>query len=203
MMTDRPRPSLWELFSTFVLLGIQSFGGGSSTFLLIHQTSVNRGWLSEEEFVRDYALSQIAPGINLLKLTILIGSRLRGRSGIIVSLLGLLVPSAAVTALMTAGFASIRSQPVVQAAMKGILPATIGLSLAMGVQMAAPLLSGAYKEGPVRLSANIVIVLLAAVLMAFTNISPVLVLLMAGAATVPLLAILPAQSKQPVKEDPG
>ncbi len=200
-MTDRPRPGLWELFSTFLILGIQSFGGGTSTFIMIHQTSVKRGWLSEEEFVRDYALSQIAPGINLLKLTILIGNRLRGRAGLIVSLLGLLVPSAAVTALMTAGFSSIRSQPIVQAAMKGVLPATIGLSLAMGVQMAAPLLSGAYKEGPVRLGANIAIVILAALLMALTNISPILVLLMAGAATVLLLALLPVQAKLPLKED--
>jgi len=200
-MMDRPRPGLWELFSTFLFLGIQSFGGGTSTFLLIHQTSVKRGWLSEEEFVRNYALSQIAPGINLLKLTILIGNRLRGRSGLIVSLLGLLVPSAAVTALMTAGFSAIRSQPVVQAVMKGILPATIGLSLAMGFQMAAPLLSGAYKEGPIRLGANIVIVILAAGLMAFSNISPLLVLLMAGAGTVLLLALVPVQTKQPLKED--
>jgi chromate transporter len=200
-MTDRPRPGLWELFSSFLILGIQSFGGGTSTFIMIHQTSVKRGWLSEEEFVRDYALSQIVPGINLLKLTILIGDRLRGRSGLIVSLLGLLVPSAAVTALMTAGFSAIRSQPIVQAAMKGVLPATIGLSLAMGVQMAAPLLSGAYKEGPVRLGANIAIVTLAALLMALTNISPLLVLLMAGAATVLLLALLPVQAKLPLKED--
>jgi chromate transporter len=201
MMTDRPRPGLWDLFITFLFLGIQSFGGGTSTFILIHQTCINRAWLSEEEFVRDYALSQIAPGINLLKLTILTGNRLRGRSGLIVALVGLLVPSAAVTALMTAGFSVIRSQPVVQAAMKGILPATIGLSLAMGVQMAAPLLSGAHKEGPVRLGANIVILILAALLMAFTNISPVLVLLMAGAATVLLLALVPAQTKQPLEED--
>jgi chromate transporter len=201
MLTDRPRPSLWELFITFLFLGVQSFGGGTSTFIMIHQTSVKRGWLSEEEFVRDYALSQIAPGINLLKLTILIGNRLRGRSGLVVSLIGLLLPSAAVTALMTAGFSAIRSQPVVQAAMKGILPATIGLSLAMGVQMAAPLLSGAYKEGPVRLGANIVIVALAALMMAFTNISPILVLLMAGAATVLLLALLPVHTKLPLEED--
>jgi len=201
MMTDRPCPSLWDLFSTFLILGIQSFGGGTSTFIMIHQTSLNRGWLSEEEFVRDYALSQIAPGINLLKLTILIGNRLRGRSGLVVALVGLLVPSAAVTALMTAGFSLIRSQPLVQAAMKGILPATIGLSLAMGVQMAAPLLSGAYKEGPVRLGTNIAILVLAALLMAFTNISPILVLLMAGAVTVLLLAFVPAQAKKPLEED--
>jgi chromate transporter len=202
-MTDRPCPSLWELFSTFLFLGIQSFGGGTSTFILIHQTSIKRGWLSEEEFVRDYALSQIAPGINLLKMTILIGNRLRGRSGLIVSLLGLLVPSAAVTAVMTAGFSAIRGQPIVQAALKGILPATIGLSLAMGIQMAAPLLSGAYKEGPFRLSANIVIIIVAALLMALTNISPVLVLVMAGAATVPLLALVPIQTKLPLEENAG
>jgi hypothetical protein len=67
--------------------------------------------------------------------------------------------------------------------------------------MAAPLLSGAYKEGPVRLGANLVIVILAALLMALTNISPVLVLLMAGATTVLVLAVVPIQAKLPLKED--
>ena len=31
-------------------MGIQSFGGGSSTLYLIHQTCIDRGWLGEDEF---------------------------------------------------------------------------------------------------------------------------------------------------------
>ena len=76
--TRKSKPGLWELFVTWLLLGIQSFGGGSSTFLLIHQACITRHWLNEEEFTRSWALAQIAPGINLVKLTAMIGYRLRG-----------------------------------------------------------------------------------------------------------------------------
>ena len=36
--------------------------------------------------------------------------------------------------------AAVREQPVVAAAMRGVIPATIGLSLALGVQMALSLI---------------------------------------------------------------
>ena len=193
-MTHEHRPGLGEIFFTWVTLGIQSFGGGSSTFYLIHQACIDRGWLGEEEFVRDWALAQISPGINLVKLTALVGYRLRGWPGVSMAMSGLLLPSAAITALMTAGFSIIRSQPLVQAAMRGILPATIGLSIAMGVQMAQPVLARARQEGAVRLGAHILILAGAALLLAVGNVSPVPVLLLAGVAAILLLAMLPIKS---------
>lgn len=196
----RARPGLGEILTTMLILGIQSFGGGTSTFFLIHQTCIERGWLDEHEFVRAWALAQIAPGINLLKLTVMLGYRLRGWPGLVAAVSGLLVPSAAVTVLMTAGFATIRSVPLVQAIMKGILPATIGLSLAMGAQMAQPLFTRAHQEGRVRLGAHFLILLGAALVMAFTHISPVLILLLAGVATVVVLALIPVKSGQPAEQ---
>jgi chromate transporter len=185
------------------MLGIQSFGGGSSTLILIHQACVQRGWVDEAEFVRLWALVQIAPGINLVKLTLLVGHRLRGWPGLIAAGAGLLLPSAAVTVLMTAGFTVIQSQPLVRAAMRGVLPATIGLSLAMGVQMAQPLITQAYKEGTPRLAAHLVIITAAALLMAVNSVSPVVVLLAAGGAAVLLLAVIPARKKPlPAKAPP-
>jgi chromate transporter len=175
------------------MMGIQSFGGGSSTFFLIHQTCINNGWMNEEEFVRTWALAQISPGINLLKLTVLMGYRLRGWPGLVAGAAGLLIPSAMITVLMTAGFALVRSQPLVQAAMKGILPATIGLSLSMAYQMGQPLLSRAQKEGRPRLAANLAILAAAGLLLASGIISPVLVLLLAGVAAMLLMAIVPTQ----------
>lgn len=155
--------------------------------------------MDEEEFVRAWALAQISPGINLVKLTTLIGYQLRGWPGIVMAMAGLLLPSGAVTAFMTAGFSAIRSQPLIQAAMRGILPATIGLSLAIGVQMAQPLLSQAHQEGRLRLSAHIFILVGAALLLAFSSVSPVVVLLLSGAAAIPLLAIVPSAPRLPVK----
>jgi chromate transporter len=177
-----------------LLIGFQSFGGGSSTLLLIREACIKRGWLDEEEFVRAWALVQVSPGINLLKLTILVGHRLRGWPGIAVASAGLLLPSALVTVLMTAGFTAVRSQPLVQAAMKGILPATIGLSLAVAVQMAQPVLVRANQEGRARLGVHLGILASAALLMV-GGVSPALVLLLAGGAAVLLLALVPVRSQ--------
>lgn len=187
----KSRPGLGEIFLTWLVLGIQSFGGGSSTFYLVHQACIKRSWLSEDDFVRAWALAQIAPGINLVKLTMMIGFQLRGWPGLIAAAAGLLMPSAAVTVLMTAGFANIRELPLVGAIMKGILPATIGLSLAMGIQMAQPLFSHATKEGHARLSAHILILSGAALLMGLTSVSPVIILLLAGSCAVLFFTLIP------------
>jgi chromate transporter len=112
-MTIKSKPSLWDLFVTWLVIGMQSFGGGSSTLLLIHQASIKRGWVDEDEFVRTWALVQIAPGINLVKLTALMGYKLRGWPGLLAANAGLLLPSVLATVLMTAGFSAIQSQPVV------------------------------------------------------------------------------------------
>ncbi len=195
-MTPTPRPSLRDLLLIWFSLGLQSFGGGSSTFYLIHETSLRRGWLDEAGFMRAWALAQIAPGINLAKLTILIGYELRGWPGVVVSLTGLLLPSAIVTALMTAGFTLIRESPDVRAALRGLLPATIGLSLAMAYQMAFPLLRQAQREGGANLALHVAILIGSALLLALAGLSPLAILAVAGASAVVLLALLSRGSRQ-------
>ncbi len=194
-MNKPTQVKLTEIARIFFVLGLQSFGGGSSTLILIRQTCLQRGWMEEGEFVRTWALVQMAPGINLLKLTALIGHKLRGWAGLAAAMSGLLLPSALVTVLMTAGYSAVRDQPAVQAALKGLLPATIGLSLMMSLQMAHPLLKKAYAESPLRLTANLVILGSAGLLFALLNASPMAVLLGGGAAGVLLFAIVPARAR--------
>jgi len=168
---------------------------------MIHEACQKHGWLDDEEFVRLWALVQIAPGINLVKFTLLIGRKLRGWPGLAAAGAGLLLPSALVTVLMTAGFTIVQSQPLVQAAMRGVLPAAIGLTLAMGVQMAQPLLTRAYPEGPPRLAVHLLILAAAALLMAVNGVSPVVVMLGAGAAAVLLLAVIQARRVPPQPDE--
>lgn len=188
---SHPRPGLFNLFWIWLLLGIQSFGGGSSTFSLIHQATLQHRWMTEDEFVRAWALVQIAPGINLLKLTVMIGYRLRGWAGIVIAMAGLLLPSATVTVLMTAGFTAIRSISWIQATMQGIIPAAIGLSFAMAVQMAQPILTRAYREGSVRLGVHVLLIVGAACLLGFAKLSPIVILFAAGAVALMLFALIP------------
>jgi chromate transporter len=183
MQTKQPRPALRDILVAFFSAGIQSFGGGSSTFLIVNQACVKRGWMDDAEFGRAWALVQLSPGINLVKLAALIGHRLRGWGGLGAAMAGLLVPSATVTVLMTAGYWAIRQQPAVQSALRGVLPAAIGLSLAMAVQMALPPLKRARREGAFRLSLHLLVLAGAAGLMVAAFTSPIAIMLVAGLAT--------------------
>ena len=131
----------------WLVLGLQSFGGGATTLTLIRRAVVEQGWLSETEFTRDWAIVQIAPGINLLGLTILIGRKVAGAKGVALALLGLLLPSVTLTILLTALYERIQHLQVVQAALLGVIPATVGLGLLTTVQIARPLMVASIREG--------------------------------------------------------
>ena len=161
MELSQPKPGAWQLFRIWAGIGLQSFGGGASTTYLIYHTFVDqRGWLLPEEYNRNWNLCIMAPGINLIGLTILIGRKLGGIRGVLVSLLGLLLPSAAITCALTAGFLKVQNIPAVQAMLRGVVPATAGIMLVMGIKYAQPLAKELKAEGKLHLGTGLVIVVL-------------------------------------------
>jgi chromate transporter len=146
--TDVTPPSAWRLLWIWIGVGAQSFGGGSATLYLIRRVAVERHhWISDEEFARYWGICQIAPGINILGLVILIGWRIAGAIGVALALAGLLLPSAAITVALTAAYSSVKQASVVRAALNGVVPATVGLGLLLAYTMVRPLLNTARKEG--------------------------------------------------------
>lgn len=175
-------PTLGRLFALWLALGAQSFGGGTTTLFLIRRAFVEqRGWVGENEFSHDWALCQVSPGIKLLALTTLIGRRLAGWPGVGVSLAGLLLPSAAITVALTAGYARVRDLPAMQAALRGVVPATVGLGLLTAWQVARPLVRESQREGRASLLASVLLLGVAGAL-AQTGRVPVLALLLGGGA---------------------
>ncbi len=73
-------PTTAQLFVVFARIGLTSFGGGLSGWLL-REFVQRRGWLGEEEFLSGLALAQAFPGVNVVNLAIWIGYRLRGTPG--------------------------------------------------------------------------------------------------------------------------
>ncbi len=169
------------LFRAWLGLGIQSFGGGTTTLVLIRRAVIDRyGWISDEQFNRNWALCQMTPGINLLGLTVLIGRQTAGAAGIVACLAGLLLPSAFLTAVLTAGFLSIHKLPWVVAALAGILPATVGLGLVNACQMAWVPLRLSHQLGRWQLLFSVFLLVGSAGLM-WTGAVSVTVVLLAGA----------------------
>ena len=177
------RPPRATLFAVWIMLGFQSFGGGSATLSLIRSELVERRkWLTDAEFVRDWALCQVTPGINLLGLTILIGRRLGGIPGVFLALTGLLLPSCAVTIALTATYAHFRTNPLVTAALRGVIPVTAGIGFAMAVQLARPLLAASRRLGRSNRVAAFVILGTSVAATAVTHIPVIACLLIGGAA---------------------
>jgi chromate transporter len=172
-----------HLLRTWLFLGFQSFGGGSVTRLLMYQAAVERyRWVTDDEFTRYWAICQITPGINLLALTVLIGWKVAGWIGVAISLFGLLFPSVTITILITAAYASIKDVPAVEAAIQGVIPATIGLSLIMAWRLAQPLLVESRREGRISLLFSLGLLIITALLSAFTPVPILAILLLSGVA---------------------
>jgi chromate transporter len=142
------RPTTLALLRIWVQIGLQSFGGGASTQLLIRREFVDRrAWLSADQFGMLWNLCLFTPGINLVALTVLIGRQLGGIRGIAASLAGLLLPSAAVTCLLAAAYKAVQHSAAVHAALQGVIPATAGIMAMVAVAFTQPLARRAHAEG--------------------------------------------------------
>ena len=193
MKLQDPLPGKWQLFRIWASIGLQSFGGGASTTFLIQRTFIEKHqWLSMEEFIYLWNLCILTPGINLVALTVLIGKKLGGAWGIAISLAGMLLPSAAMTCLLAALFLQVKNVTAVQAVFRGVIPATGGILLVVGLNFALPLIRKGYKEGILFLLVSGVLTITCAVAVIFLKLSVIIVIL--GAA---LLGTFLFSSKSP------
>src|SRR5215470_7099142 len=83
-------PTVIDLFATFAQISLCGFGGvlAWSRRMIVD----NRGWMSAQEFNEAYALCQFLPGPNVVNLSVVFGSRIRGPLGAMAALVGLLGP---------------------------------------------------------------------------------------------------------------
>ncbi len=191
MKLQDPGPGKWQLFRTWASIGLQSFGGGASTTFLIQRAFIEKHkWLSMEEFMYLWNLCVLTPGINLVALTVLIGKKLRGTWGIVVSLAGMLLPSATITCLLAVIFLQIEHVAAVQAIFRGVIPATGGIMLVVGLNFALPLIRRAYKEGFFYLLASSVLTIACALAVILLKLSVIVVVL--GTAFISALLFAPA-----------
>jgi chromate transporter len=165
-----------ELARIFIAVGTQSVGGGTSTLLLLRRFLVDRERrISEREFTEAWALCQLSPGIHLVALAGLIGQRIAGWRGVLVAVSGMMVPAAAITAAMTAGYGVIADAPLTHAALAGMTPATGGMTLGLAIV----LLRGAQRHGS-RAVVDLAVAVIAFAVLVFTTVSSVLVIAVAA-----------------------
>jgi chromate transporter len=132
-----PRPTLWSLFSSFVIVSIFGFGG---TLAWARRMAVDeRRWMSAAEFNEVFALCQFLPGPNVANFAVVFGARVRGVSGAIASVVGLCGPSLILMIILGALYARFGDLPALQRFLGGVVIAAAGLTLGTLGRMAQPL----------------------------------------------------------------
>ncbi len=131
-----PPPTLKTLFLTFAKLGVTSFGGGLTGWML-QECVRKRRWITEEEFLTGLAMAQALPGVNVVNLPIWIGYRLAGSWGALVSALGVIIPPMIVVIILAAAYTWLQRFGATDLALQGAAAAALGLSLSMGLRAAS------------------------------------------------------------------
>jgi chromate transporter len=159
----RPRPqSRSDLFISFTVLALQGFGG---VLPVVQREMVERKrWLTQEEFLEDWAVAQIMPGPNVVNLALMIGGRHFGFGGALAALAGLLALPLVIVIALALLHDSFSGNPMVAGALRGMAAVSAGLIAAAGLKMASTL-----GRGPVPLGWSVAIILAGFVLVALLH----------------------------------
>ena len=105
-----------EAFGIFFKIGAFTIGGGYAMVPLIENEIVTkRKWIAQEDFIDLLAISQSAPGILAVNISIFIGYKLRGIRGSIITALGTILPSFIIILAIALFFHSFKDNPIVVA----------------------------------------------------------------------------------------
>jgi len=142
--TKRAPKSKTDLFVSFTLLALQGFGG---VLVVVQRELVDqKKWLTNDEFVEDWAVAQILPGPNVVNLAMMVGGRSFGIGGAFAALAGLLLAPTVLVLLIAAAMAGVAETTVAQGMLRGMGAVSAGLIAAVGIK-----LMGALKNNPMGL----------------------------------------------------
>jgi chromate transporter len=134
-----------NLFLHFTLLSLLSVGGAVSTLPEMHRYLVmEQHWISDAQFNASVALAQAAPGPNVLFVALMgwhvgvnTGSLWGGLLGVVISMMGIVLPSATLTLCFANWSHKNREMIAVRSFKLGMAPVVIGLLVATGWIMAS------------------------------------------------------------------
>ena len=122
--------ALVSLFVIFAQLSLLAFGGGNTILPEMQRQVVEvHQWMSSADFSALFALSQAAPGPNLMVVT-LVGWHVAGWQGALVTSIAKFGPSSILTAVALGLWERFKDKPWRRVVQAGIFPMTAGLMAA-------------------------------------------------------------------------
>ena len=132
-----PQPfNLGILFFTFLKIGSVLYGSGYVLLAFLHADFVDRlGWLTEQQLLDAISIGQFTPGPVFTTATF-IGYLTGGIPGAILATLGIFLPAFVFVAISNPLIPRLRNSPIASSFLDGINAASLGLMLAVVIQLA-------------------------------------------------------------------
>ena len=110
-----------KLFSSTFTLSAFTFGGGYVIIPLMRKKFVEQyGWIEEEEMLDLTAIAQSSPGAIAVNASILVGYRVAGVVGALVTILGTVLPPLIILSVISLFYQAFRDNLVVSAVLQGM-----------------------------------------------------------------------------------
>lgn len=180
-----------ELFYTFFKIGLFSFGGGYGMLSVIQGEVVSRhGWLSAAEFTDIVAVSQMTPGPIGINSATYVGYTAVLNSGSpewlavigsLVASLAVMLPSLVLMLVVSRFFMKHSKNRNVEAVFAALRPTVVGLIASAALLLMTKENFGSPVETPLQFGVSVTFFVAAFVAMKFFKVSPILILLLAGA----------------------
>lgn len=124
---------LLTLAVQFAIMSLLALGGANAVVPEMHRQAVElRGWMNEREFTDMFAISQAAPGPNVMLVT-LIGYHVAGFAGALVTTLAMCGPTAVLAHFLGKTWDRFRDRPWRIAVQAGVVPISVGLVAASAI----------------------------------------------------------------------
>ena len=163
---------LGQLYLAFLRIGGLTFGGGLTMLpMLKFELVEKKNWITEDELIDCYAIGQCTPGIIAVNTSTFIGQKNKGVLGGIFSTLGLIFPSLVIISLLAGVIEAFSDIVWVQNAFGGIRVCVCVLILNSVVKLS--------KKAIVD-KITLLVFLAVAIASFFTDLSPVIFILIAA-----------------------
>jgi len=118
----------FDLFLTFLLIGVSAFGGGYAVMPLIQHYIVDtHHWITMLQLVDITSISQMTPGPIMINAATFVGIRVAGLFGGVIATFGSVFPSFILVVILAIIFERHGKLDFIQNIMKGLRPTVVGL----------------------------------------------------------------------------
>lgn len=164
--------SLWQIFITFFKTGLFTFGGGYAMISILEEELITKkNWITSADMLDMLVIAESTPGVIAVNTATSVGYRLRGVLGALIATLGVVLPSFVIITGLSFVIEAVADNLWYKAAFTGIQACVIILIVNAFTKMAKQLTRDWF---------NVVLVIAAFSVAAFTNFNVIFLIIIGG-----------------------